>query len=102
MKYKIWDRINKRYDENKHINQDEKMICCLKDVDGGAVPFDKDDFEVQWVKFPGDDLVDPRIWEEHKRKEDIKRLASGLIKSLSELRGIIINEQNKLIDIIEE
>lgn len=106
MKYKIWDERNKRYAEDMTMLPDGSMLR-----DGGVKMFNRDDkdgnitrddFRVQWVKDPGDDLVDPRIWEDYKTKEDIKRMAQELVKSFSELRGIIMNAQDKLLAIIGE
>lgn len=57
MKYKIWDRINKRYDGSKYIDKDGVMR------DLSIFSFDRDDFEVQWIFEAGDDVVDSKIFE---------------------------------------
>ena len=57
MKYKIWDRINKRHDESKYIDKDGVMI------DLSIFSFDRDDFEVQFIFEAGDDVVDSKIFE---------------------------------------
>ncbi|HQZ50078.1 MAG TPA: hypothetical protein PLF17_06125 [Chitinophagaceae bacterium] len=57
MKYKIWDRINKRHDESKYIDKDGVMR------DLSIFSFDRDDFEVQFIFEAGDDVVDSKIFE---------------------------------------
>lgn len=106
MKYKIWDTRYKRYVDDMTILQDGSMIrgngIKMFDRDDKDGSISRDDFEVQWVKEPADDVVDPKVWEDHKRKEDLKRMVGGLIEALSHLRGMIIKVESRLMVIIDE
>jgi hypothetical protein len=105
MKYKIWDRINKRYAENMTMSPDGVMLR-----DNGATPFDKDDFEVQWVKEKYDDLVDHAegyrvnqyLTAPDNRKEEISTIVAELMSAVSALIGSARIAQDKLIDIARE
>lgn len=64
MKYKIWDRINKRYDGSKYMDKDGVMR------DLSIFSFDRDDFEVQWIFEAGDDAVGSKIFDIIKSEND--------------------------------
>lgn len=64
MKYKIWDRINNRYDESKYIDKDGEI------KDKSKLSFNINNFNVIWIYQHGDDIVDSKIFEIIKSEDD--------------------------------
>jgi len=83
MKYKIWDRINKRHDSCKYMDSDG-LMCDL-----AFTSFDRDDFEVQWTMEVGDDLVDFTGWENHENKKILKEEIANLLTAISSSKNIL-------------
>ena len=64
MKYKIWDRINNRYDESKYIDKDGEI------KDKSKLSFNINNFNVIWIYQHGDDIVDSKIFEIIESEDD--------------------------------